>query len=120
MFAKPLYCAPRMPEIPAVPTTGQEIERTLRSFLAMVEKLPMEEIVENLNATLIEARGALRQASSTLASAEDTIAPGSPVTYQLAVSLQELSEAARAIRVLADYIEKNPNSLVFGRAQVNQ
>ena len=69
--------------------------------------------------TLAEARGAFRQANATLASAEDTIAPGSPVTYQLAMTLEELADAARAIRVLADYIEKNPNSLVFGRAQVN-
>jgi paraquat-inducible protein B len=106
-------------EIPAVPTTTQEIERNVRAFFAKVEGMPLEEIVENLNGTLAEARGAFAQANATLAVAEDTIAPGSPVTYQLAMTLQELTESARAIRVLADYIEKNPNSLVFGRAQVN-
>ncbi len=108
------------PEIPAIPTTTQELERNLRAFFAKVQDMPLEEIVENLNGTLAEARGAFRQANATLASAEDTIAPGSPVTYQLAMTLEELADAARAIRVLADYIEKNPNSLVFGRAQVNQ
>jgi hypothetical protein len=39
------------------------------------------------------------------------------VRYQLSVTLDELAGAARAIRLLADYIERNPNSVVFGRSQ---
>ena len=116
-----LLAATRTPytEIPAIPTTTQELERNLRAFFSKVQDMPLDEIVDNLNGALVEARRAFRQANTTLASAADTIAPGSAITYQLAITLQELADAARAIRVLADYIEKNPNSLVFGRAQVN-
>jgi paraquat-inducible protein B len=34
---------------------------------------------------------------------------------QLVNALQEVSAAARAIRVLADYLERNPNALLFGK-----
>lgn len=155
-------------EIPAVLTTTQEIERTVRSLIGRLQKLPLEEIVEkldstlagidrlvndpklseaiaNLDATLAEARrtaaaarvlirdldgrvdpiadsavAALDQAKQTLESVETTLEPGSPLSYQLAQTLRELQEAARSLRVLADYLERNPNSLVFGRTAVEQ
>jgi len=154
------------PEIPAVLTTGQEIERTVRSLVDRLQELPLEGIVEkldstlagidrivndpnlteaiaNLDATLAESRGAvadarvlinafdgrvapitdsavaaLDQAQQTLESIETTLEPGSPLSYQLAQTLRELQEAARSLRVLANYLERNPNSLVFGRTAV--
>jgi paraquat-inducible protein B len=33
----------------------------------------------------------------------------------LAIALQELASAARSIRVLADYLERNPNALLYGK-----
>jgi paraquat-inducible protein B len=158
----------RYPEIPAILTKGQQIERTVRSLVDRLQKLPFEDIVEkldsalggidrvvndprlteaiaNLDATLAEARGAvadaralvnnvdgrvepitdsavavLDQAQQTLESIETTLEPGSPLSYQLAQTLRELQEAARSLRVLADYLERHPNSLVFGRTAVEQ
>jgi paraquat-inducible protein B len=151
-------------EIPAVPKTIEEIERTVKGLVERIQKLPLEDLVvsldsavagfdrfmndpelasavANLNGTLAEARGAVRearglvknvdqkvgplaesaaaaldQAQQTLASAERSIEPGSPLGYQLTQTLRELAEASRAIRVLAEYLEENPNSLVFGRS----
>lgn len=61
------------------------------------------------------AVGALDQARTTLASVDTAVQPQSDVRYELSVALEELAEAARAIRLLADYVERNPNSVVFGR-----
>jgi len=33
------------------------------------------------------------------------------------LALGEVTEAARAIRLLADTVQRNPSSLVFGRAE---
>jgi paraquat-inducible protein B len=35
--------------------------------------------------------------------------------HELTRSLQELSEAARSMRSLADYLERNPESVIFGK-----
>jgi paraquat-inducible protein B len=52
---------------------------------------------------------------AALASVQQFIAPNSPVGYELVKTPQELSDAARALRVLADYLERHPNAVVFGR-----
>jgi paraquat-inducible protein B len=61
------------------------------------------------------AVGALDEARTTLASIDGAVQPGSDVRHELTQALEELTEAARAIRRLADYVERNPRSLVFGR-----
>ncbi len=61
------------------------------------------------------AVGALDEARATLVSIEGAVQPGSDVRYELTQTLEELTEAARAVRRLADYVERNPNSVVFGR-----
>src|SRR5262249_35560078 len=65
------------------------------------------------------AAAALDQARATLATVEGAVEPGADVRHQLTRSLTELAEAARAIRELADYLERNPNSIVFGRPAVS-
>lgn len=116
----------------------------LNSLLAHVDEFvqsdELDAVVTNLNATLEEARGAvadartlvgnvdskvdpfadsaitaLDQAERALVSVDAAIKPGSAVSYQLSVTLQELADAARSIRVLAEYLDRNPNSIVFGR-----
>jgi paraquat-inducible protein B len=63
------------------------------------------------------AVGALDQARITLANFDSAVQPGSDERYQLAVALEEIAEAARSIQLLADTVQRNPSSLVFGRAR---
>jgi paraquat-inducible protein B len=63
------------------------------------------------------ARGALEQTRETMAAVQGFAAPSSPVQYELAKTLKELSDTARSLRVLADYLERHPNAVVFGRGR---
>ena len=56
----------------------------------------------------------------TLAGADDVLSDGSPMRASLQTALDELAEAAASIRTLANYLERNPNSLVFGKARAGQ
>ena len=38
-----------------------------------------------------------------------------PVVYQLTRTLEEVSAAARSVRQLTGYLERNPSSVIFGR-----
>lgn len=60
---------------------------------------------------------ALDQARVTLANLDNAVQPGSDERYQLTVALEEIAEAARSIQLLADTVQRNPSSLVFGRAE---
>jgi paraquat-inducible protein B len=62
----------------------------------------------------------LKEGEGTLASARAVIDPESPAFYELTKSLREISGAARALRILADYLERNPSALIFGKPKVNE
>jgi paraquat-inducible protein B len=53
----------------------------------------------------------------TLGSIEVTLGEDSTVTYRLNRMLGDISEAARAMRTLADYLERHPEALVFGKGK---
>jgi paraquat-inducible protein B len=55
-------------------------------------------------------------APSALDSANRLIAPNSVLAADLANTLQEVSRAARAVRVLADYLERHPEALLRGKS----
>jgi paraquat-inducible protein B len=100
------------------------IERTsdaARSALVQAEKtLAMEEGVPGelafgMKQTLSATRDALSEAEKSLQSAKDVIADDSPLVYQLNRTLEDLSSAARSLRMLTDYLGRQPESLIKGK-----
>jgi phospholipid/cholesterol/gamma-HCH transport system substrate-binding protein len=71
--------------------------------------------VASLQKTSEEVDQAMRQVTATLNNVQTTIAPDSPVTYQLTATLKEMSEASRSLRDLTDYLQRNPSALVRGK-----
>jgi len=61
----------------------------------------------------------MKEGEGTLASARAVIDPESATLYKLTKSLDEISGAARSFRLLADYLERNPRALIFGKPEVN-
>ena len=65
-------------------------------------------VAKSAEATLGEARG-------TLANARNLLAEDSRTQYNLNVALEELAAAARSLRIMADYLERNPDALLKGK-----
>ena len=63
------------------------------------------------------ASTAMDQATSTLRAAEDLVGENSNTRYNLDTALEELAAAARSVRLMADYLEQNPDALLKGRGQ---
>jgi paraquat-inducible protein B len=93
------------------------LNQTATSLRHLSEKLDTEigPLATSLRASADSADHALKQLTSTLANVQATVEPGSPLNYQLSQTLDELTSAARAVRVLADYLERNPSALVRGK-----
>lgn len=70
-----------------------------------------------LRATLAGAQRAMTSVEQTAAAATSMIEPGSPLDYDLRQSLRAISSAADAMRLFADYLERNPSALLYGRSQ---
>ena len=69
----------------------------------------------SIDDTAKEVSAAMVQAKKTLSTADSAIGEDSPLMHDLTVVLTELSAAARSIRVLANYLERNPDSLLYGK-----
>ena len=82
----------------------------------------LEQTSSDARASMKQADEALRQAAETMKSAEAAVAniqtlsdPDAPIVYELGKSLREVSAAARSVRSLANYLDRNPSALIFGR-----
>jgi paraquat-inducible protein B len=63
------------------------------------------------------AKATMDQATSTLRAAESLIGEDSHTRYSLDTTLEELAAAARSVRLMADYLEQNPDALLKGKGQ---
>jgi phospholipid/cholesterol/gamma-HCH transport system substrate-binding protein len=90
--------------------TAQSIKKTSDDLSRQVEPA-----AEDLRKTTASARAALKEAQDTLVAVQSTLGPGSPVDYQLTQTLEQTGDAARSLRQLADYLQRNPSSVIRGR-----
>lgn len=62
-----------------------------------------------------DARKSLAHLDETLQTARDAITPQAALRRELTSTMQNISEAARSITALADFLNRNPNALISGR-----
>jgi len=125
------------PELPTTPGTMAELTDALTNIASKIDKLPMEELandarqaLQTLNRTLEstdqlvkkidgeitpEVRTVLLDAHQALESAGHTLASDSPTLIDLRQTMRELTRAAEALRVLAETLERHPESLLRGK-----
>ena len=91
------------------------VDESLKDYQTLAKNLDqkLDRLSESLNRTLASV-------DRTLGGADDVMGDDSEVRVSLVVALDELAEAAQSIRVLADSLERNPSSLVFGKGRVQK
>jgi paraquat-inducible protein B len=117
------------PQMPTTPGQLEAVEAGLGDIVKKLNKMPLQQIGDNLqkslsdlDLTLVRARATLENASTTLNSATTTlntanglVQPSSEQIEDLGQTLQELRRAARSVRVLTDYLEQHPEALIRGK-----
>jgi paraquat-inducible protein B len=102
-----------------IATTQQEIDRVSRRFGGTLDEADttlasMRTTLESARETMATARTVLETASESLSIVTDD----SPLRYELQEALGEMTEAAKSIRVLAEYLERNPDALLRGKREI--
>jgi paraquat-inducible protein B len=121
------------PELPVMPGGLQELENKITSILAKIDKVPFEAIGEDLKKLLAttdqlmsridgeivpELKTSMEGLRRVLENTDATlVGKDAPAQQELREALQEIARAARAIRVLTDYLERNPEALIRGKTQ---
>jgi paraquat-inducible protein B len=73
-----------------------------------------------LDDVLVSAQAALEQIKKALVRIENFASEDSSFQYNLSQTLQELTEAARAVREFADFIERHPEALLRGKSTTGE
>jgi paraquat-inducible protein B len=84
----------------------------------------LEQTSEATREAMQQAAVALKQTDAALKTAEgvivnfnDVMDQDSPMFYEFRRSMKEIAAAARTLRLLSGYIERNPRALLFGKAE---
>lgn len=123
-----------VPAIPTVPGTLADVQPQIAEIVAKINKVPFDDIGRNLNDTLTQARMAIDQlrpdaqaslaeVRRTLQSVQETLArtdrqlldPSAPIQRNAEQTLLDLQRAAQSLRVLTDYLQRHPESLLRGK-----
>jgi paraquat-inducible protein B len=126
-------------EIPTASGGFTELQTSLENIVHKIEKMPLDEmaadlknVVATLDVTLRnvnalvermdseiapELRQTLEAARSALGQAQGALSEDAPLQGDLHGTLRDVGRAAEAIRNLADYLERHPESLLRGRRE---
>jgi paraquat-inducible protein B len=130
------------PELPTVPTAMEEITGGVTRIVEKLDTIPLEQIGKDLQKTMANlskttaameklmkkldanvapaATATLEQTRATLIKVDKLLNAESPTGYELKRALAELADAARNISILMDYLERHPDSVVFGKEASNE
>jgi paraquat-inducible protein B len=105
---------------PRIPEALDGINRTIddtRGLIAGVDG-KVTPVLADLDRTIVAAGGLLSQIETTVVRLERSVADNVELQHQVGTTLDEISGAARAVRVLADYLERHPESLLRGKGAI--
>ena len=140
----PFDVAARPLILPTVRGEFDKLQEQVSSIVAKVEKMPLDSIGRNLDASLAsvnktlgtldktlgtfdqtlgqvngevlpEAANTMRSAQQALGAAQELVSEDAPLRQDLGQTLQELRRTARSVRGLTDLLGEHPEALVKGR-----
>jgi paraquat-inducible protein B len=87
-----------------------------QSFDQLTETLKnLNPAIADLKPTLDDARNSLVNLQKATGELNRLLKPDSSLRYQLDSSLSQINAAAESIQRLSDFLQRHPNSLIFGR-----
>jgi paraquat-inducible protein B len=105
----------KYPQLPTLPTSTEEITRSVTAILEKMQRFPLDEIGDDLAGTLANLDATIEQADLAIQNMKRVISPDAPIVQEVQETLEELSETARSLRILADYLERHPEALLRGK-----
>jgi len=118
-----------------LPSQAGGLDETIASLsdiMSKIDKMPLQQIGENVNKLLVTTNGTigdpavkqsltslaatLKAANQTLSTVNDTYGNDSDFERSLQQVLDEANETLRSIKILSDYLNQHPQSLLLGRS----
>ena len=101
----------------------QNLDLTLKSADKLIKNVDAAIVPEarsmilDVRKSLEDVRKTLEEARKTLGEAKQTLSSDAPLQLDLRETLREMGRAAQSLRVLGDYLERNPEALIRGKKE---
>ena len=127
------------PVVPTVPGGLGKIQDAVSRIASKLDKVPLDRLSAELSQTLLsvdetlkssrqligqldsqvapQATRTFNEAEQALRSANAVLGQDAPLQRDVQDALKQVAESARALAVLADYLERHPESLLRGKAK---
>lgn len=114
-------------EVPTVPNALDELQAQIASIARKLDKVPFEQIGNNLRDSLKSAdalfrkvdgqlvpelQSTLGEARQTFGAAQQVLQQDSPLQSDLRTALQQLTQTLQSLNELSDYLERHPEALI--------
>jgi paraquat-inducible protein B len=98
------------------------IEETMKDTQQLVKNVntQVEPTLTELQETLKTAKAALQKAELSLASVSDVVDTDSILMFELTQTIKELQVMAQSINALANYLQRQPDSLIRGKVSLGR
>ncbi len=125
------------PELPTIAAPLEEITASAANLLKKLEMFPLDQLGKDLHKTIIALDQTLAETRQLLGNMDNQLTPGlgetlsevqktleevqgalgadSPVRHEAREAMTELGKASRSMRVLTDYLQRHPESLLYGK-----
>lgn len=123
--------------MPTLPAPFGQVAQQVSNILKQIEKMPLKEIAQDLHKSIKAIHGTLKAAEqvaggvneeilpalkiavedfqSTMDGIDKTFGQGSAMDHNTRSVMSEMTATIRSLRTLIDYVENNPQSLIFGK-----
>ncbi|HEY1851231.1 MAG TPA: MlaD family protein [Candidatus Binataceae bacterium] len=97
--------------------TSEKFSHAAVSISAAVDKASgkIDPLVASVQRTSAETDATLKETRDTLLEVQSALDPDSPIAIRLNVALEQMTETARSVGDLADYLRRNPSALIRGK-----
>ncbi|MDQ3186748.1 MAG: MlaD family protein [Pseudomonadota bacterium] len=129
-------------QLPTIPSSADEIQTQVSEIALKLSKVPFDQIGNDLQESLkvlkqtLNSTGqlaeklnndvapeiavAMKDVHKVLSAAERTLSEDAPLQQDLRQTLQELTRAAASLRILTDYFQRHPESVIRGKREDKQ
>jgi paraquat-inducible protein B len=103
----------------ALPSTLRAADAAIASVgnAARAIEAGVAPLTADTRAAVVQLRTTLESAAAAIGHVDELVDPASPLAWQLTKTLAELQSTSRALRHLAEELDRDPSALVRGRAE---
>jgi paraquat-inducible protein B len=104
---------------PGLTNAVTDIDKTVLELreLSAILRRRVPDLADTAESTLEQLKKAAADLHQTSEQLRAVLAPHSPLSHGLIETVEDLGDASRALKDLAEYLQRNPNAVISGRAR---